>query len=91
MRHGAIQTRKRCSSEGCTNISVKGGVCRRHDAYRNPTDETTAFESYFGSEFSKTTATNSNHQGNVSASMNQGSLPAEVVVYGVIAENYEEV
>jgi hypothetical protein len=30
MRHGA--TIKLCSSEGCTNIAVKGGVCRRHGA-----------------------------------------------------------
>src|SRR6056300_1070455 len=80
----------RCSSEGCTNKVVKGGVCTRHGAYLNPTDESTAFASYFGSAFSKTTATHPN-QSNVSASVNQGSLPAEVVVCGVIAENYEEV
>jgi hypothetical protein len=30
MRHGAKI--KRCSSEGCTNIVVKGGVCVRHGA-----------------------------------------------------------
>ena len=32
MRHGANVKVKRCSSEGCTNHVVKGGVCRRHGA-----------------------------------------------------------
>jgi hypothetical protein len=88
VRHGAKV--KRCSVEGCTNQSQKGGVCCRHGAYRNPGDESTAFASCFGSEFSKTTATLPN-QGDVSVSIDQGRLPVEVVVCGVIAENYEEV
>jgi hypothetical protein len=29
-RHGGKV--KRCSSEGCTNGAVKGGVCKRHGA-----------------------------------------------------------
>ena len=89
MRHGAKQKLKRCSSDGCTNQVVKRGVCRRHGAYRNPTDESTAFASCFGSEFDKTTVTHPNQRGSDSSS-NQGSLPAEVLC-GVIAENYEEV
>jgi hypothetical protein len=31
-KHGARVKVKRCSSEGCTNIAVKGGVCIRHGA-----------------------------------------------------------
>jgi hypothetical protein len=87
IRHGAKV--KRCSSEGCMNNSLKGGVCRRHGAYRNPNDESTALASYFGSEFEKTTATHPNQRGS-GPSSNQG-FPAEVVVCGVIAENYKEV
>jgi hypothetical protein len=41
VKHGAKI--KRCSSEGCTNQVIKGGVCRRHGANRNPYDESTAF------------------------------------------------
>ena len=62
----------------------------RHGANRNPADESTVFASYLGSEFEKTTATLPN-QGNMSTSKNQGRLPSEVVVGGVIAENYVEV
>ena len=66
------------------NISLKGGVCRRHGAYRNPNDE-------FTSEFEKTTATHPTQRDSGSSS-NQGcSPPTEVVLCGVIAENYEEV
>ena len=90
IKHGAKVEVKKCSSEGCTNQVRRGGVCRRHGANRNLTDESTAFASCFGSEFEKTTATYPN-QGNVSASMIQDSLPAEVVVCGVITENNEEV
>jgi hypothetical protein len=43
IRHGAEQKRKQCSSDGCTNIAKKGGVCKRHGAYHNPYDESTAF------------------------------------------------
>jgi hypothetical protein len=32
IRHGAKVEPKRCSSEGCTNIVIKGGVCKRHGA-----------------------------------------------------------
>jgi hypothetical protein len=32
VRHGA--KKKRCSSEGCTNIAKKGGVCTKHGAKR---------------------------------------------------------
>ena len=32
MKHGAKV--KLCSSEGCTNIAVKGGVCMKHGAKR---------------------------------------------------------
>jgi hydroxymethylpyrimidine/phosphomethylpyrimidine kinase len=87
-RHGA--KKKLCSSEGCTNIVVKGGVCKRHGACRNPNDESTAFASCFGSEFEKTTVTHPS-QRNSDSSSNQGSLPVEIVLCGVIAENYEEV
>ena len=52
----------------------------------------TAFASCFGSEFEKTTVT---HPGQLesgsSSNQAQGSLPAEVVVCGVITEDYEEV
>jgi len=32
MRYGATWTKKRCRSEGCTDIDRKGGVCMRHGA-----------------------------------------------------------
>jgi hypothetical protein len=88
IRHGAKL--KRCSSEGCTNQAVKGGVCRRHGANRNSADESTAFVSYLGSEFEKTTVTPPN-QCIPATSMNNGNLPEEVVVCGVVTEHYEEV
>ncbi len=88
MKHGAKL--KRCSSAGCTNQAQRGGVCRRHGAYRNPNDESTAFTSCFGSEFDKTTVTHPNQRGSGSLS-NQGSLPAEVFLCGAISERYEEV
>ncbi len=87
-KHGAKV--KRCSKEGCTNQAKRRGVCIRHGAYRNPNDESTAVTSCFGSEFDKTTVTHPNQRGSGSSS-NQGSLPAEVILRGVIAENYEEV
>ena len=45
-----------CSSDGCTNQAKKGGVCKRHGAYRNPNDESTAF-TLSSSAFERTTAT----------------------------------
>jgi hypothetical protein len=50
-------------------------VCRRHGAYRNNHDESTALTSCFGSEFDK----------------NQVSVPVEVAVCVVIANNQVEV
>lgn len=51
MRHGAKE--KRCISDGCTNHAKRGEVCRKHGAYCNTNDESTAFRS----EYEKTTAT----------------------------------
>ena len=65
-------------------------MCRRHGAYRNPADESTAFTSCFGSEFDKTTLTHPN-QRIPAASATQDSIPEQVVVCGVIAENLVEV
>ena len=87
MKHGAKV--KRCSVEGCTNHSKRGGVCYRHGAYRNPHEESTAFTSCFGSDFDKTTATPD--QRTQAASGIQGSVPAEVAVCVVIANNHVEV
>jgi hypothetical protein len=84
MKHGANV--KRCSIEGCTNYSQRGGVCKRHGAYRNPIDESTAFTSCFGSDFDKTTLTRPN-QRTSAASASQGSVPEEVAV----CVNYVEV
>lgn len=81
---------KRCSIDGCTNQAKRRGVCCRHGAYRNPNDESTAFKSCFGSEVENTTASLPN-RGNSAASMNQDSLPDEVVVCGVVAEHCEGV
>ena len=53
MRHGATVKRSICSSEGCTNQAKRGGVCKRHGAYHNTNDESTAF----GSESEMTAAT----------------------------------
>ena len=56
---------------------MKGGVCKRQGAYRNPNDESTAFASCFGSGFEDTTVPS---KPNPAASVNQGNLPEEVVV-----------
>jgi hypothetical protein len=77
MRHGAKV--KQCSSEGCKNIAQKGGVCRRHGAYRNNHEESTAFTSCLGSEFDKTTATHP-YQRISTASKPQDDVPEEVAV-----------
>ena len=90
IKHGAKVEHKRCTIEGCTNYSKRGGVCIRHGAYRNPTDESTAFTSCFGSEFDKTTLTHPN-QRTPAASASQTSVPEEVAVCVVVTENYEEV
>jgi hypothetical protein len=83
-RHGAKV--KLCSVEGCTNQSQRRGLCRRHGAYRNPTDESTALASCFGSDFDKTTLNHSN-QRTPSASHSQGNVPAEVAICVVIANS----
>ncbi len=83
LKHGAKV--KRCSVEGCTNHSKKGGVCKRHGAYRNHDEESTAFASCFGSEFDKTTFTHPN-QRTPSASTIRGSVPEQVVISGNVAE-----
>ena len=89
MKHGAKVIR--CSVEGCTNQSKRGGVCIKHGAYRNPNDDSTAFPSCFGSEFDKTTLTRPNQRSSATLAR-PGSIPGEVVVCGVIAaDNYEEV
>ena len=59
-RHGAKV--KLCSSEGCTNQAKQKGVCKRHGAYRNPRDESTAFDLSFRSAYDETTATLSNQR-----------------------------
>jgi hypothetical protein len=87
MKHGAKVKRKLCSSEGCTNYAKRGGVCRRHGAYRNNNEESTAFASCFGSEFDKTTLTHPNNQRTPTASGSQGSVPEEVTICGVIAND----
>ena len=87
IKHGA--KRMQCSVEGCTNQSSRGGVCKRHGVRRNPTDESTAFTSYFGSEFDKTTLTH--NQRTSTASTSQGSVPEEVAACVVIANNHVEV
>jgi len=53
IKHGAKPSVKHCTSEGCTNRAKRGGVCWKHGAYRNTHYESTAF----GSEYDKTTAT----------------------------------
>ena len=68
MRHGAKG--KVCSSEGCTNLAKRGGVCRRHGVYRNPHDESTAFTMH-ESAYDDTTATLPNQRTAVVASVNQ--------------------
>jgi len=80
VRHGAKRKNYLCSTEGCTNLVVKGGVCWRHGAYRNRHDESTAF----GSEFEKTTATQTlpNHRASRAAVREQQgrSVPEEVTI-----------
>ena len=93
MKHGAKV--KLCSIEGCTKYAQKGGVCRRHGA-NNPHEESTAFTSWFGSEFEKTTATTahpSRPQRASTGSTSNNGLPEVVVCANcnIAAENYEEV
>jgi hypothetical protein len=88
MKHGA--KKKLCSVEGCTNQVRGGGVCRRHGAYRNNHDESTAFTSCFGSDFDKTTLTRPN-QRTAATSASQDSVPEEVAVCVMITNNHAEV
>ena len=78
VRHGAKV--KLCSSEGCTNYAQRGGLCRRHSAYRSTQDESTAF----GSEYEKTTATqtstNKCASGSAPRGLERGSVPEEVTI-----------
>ena len=85
-----MEQRPNDAAEGCTNQSKRAGVCQRHGAYRNPHEESTAFTSCFGSEFDKTSLTHPNH-GTSTASASQVSVPEEVAVCVVIANNHAEV
>jgi hypothetical protein len=86
IRHGAKI--KRCSSEGCTNQTQKGGVCRRHGAYHNPYDESTAFGYSHGSAYDETTVALSNRRTPAASRSqgNTGSNPPLVIVCQVIEE-----
>ena len=68
-------------------------MCWRHGAYRNPHEESTAYTSVLGSDFDKTTLTRSNQRNSAAsaASVSQGSVPEEVAVCVVIANNHAEV
>jgi len=78
-RHGAKV--KRCNIEECTNVSVKGGVCRRHGAYRNPHEESTAFDLSCKSVFDETTATLPNPRTTAASSVqNESSIPPSVIL-----------
>ena len=61
-------------------------------AYRNPHDRIYCFHSCFGSDFDKATLTHPN-QGTATAlaTASQDSVPAEVAVCVVIANNHIEV
>ena len=61
----------------------------RHGANRNPADESTALASCLGSEFDKTTLTHPN-QRTLAAYATQDSIPEQVVICGVIADNLEQ-
>jgi hypothetical protein len=79
IKHGA--KKQRCNSEACTNQVQRGGVCKRHGAYRNTHDESTVF----GSEYEKTTATQTlpNHRASRAAIRGgqEGiSVPGEVTI-----------
>ena len=79
-KHGAKVRRYRCSREGCTNQTKRGGVCWRHGAYRNAQDESTAFRS----EYERTTATQTlpNQRTSRSSLSESGrrSVPGEVTI-----------
>ena len=81
--HGAKV--KRCSSEGCTNQAKQRGVCKRHGAYRNPLDESTAFAPSLRSALDETTATLPNHR-TATDSINQERVrdPPSVIFCQVI-------
>ena len=93
------------SMEECASSMVQRSNCAAvKDARINPgreeyaedtehtaaPDESTAFASFFGSGFEDPTVPYPS-QLNPAASMNQGSLPEEVVVCGVVGEYFEEV
>ena len=71
-------------------IKFRREECAEDTEHTAAPDESTAFASYLGSGFEDTTVQYPS-QLNPAASMNQGSLPEEVVVCGVVAEHIEEV
>ena len=82
MRHGAKV--KLCSSEGCTNQAVRGGVCFRHGAKRASNDESTAF----GLEFEATATRISNQSTDSASDSDERSpgVPEDVVICENIVE-----
>ena len=79
MRHGAKV--KLCSINGCTNQSKRSGLCKRHGAYHNALEESTAFASSQRSSHDDMTATLPNHP-IAAASTNQerGGDPPSLIV-----------
>jgi len=88
MKHGAKV--KLCSSEGCTNQAKQKGLCCRHGAYRNPHDESTAFDLSCRSAYDETTTTLP-HQHTVAVSTNKerSREPPQVILCQVT--DYREV
>ena len=75
MKHRA--KKKRYSSDGCTNQAKVRGVCRRHGAYRNKHDESTAL----GSEYEKTQTQPNQHASRATIKAQGGSsVPGEVTI-----------
>ena len=85
--NGAKREYKLCSSDGCNSKVQRNGVCRRHGAYHNPLDESTAFDLSHRSAHDETTATLPNH--NVALEKKRGQDPPSVIVCQVI--DYVEV
>jgi len=81
VRHGAKPKIKPCSSEGCTNQVRRRGLCRRHGAYRNPHEQSTAFDLSYRSAFDETTATLPNPRTTAASCVqNASGIPPSVIL-----------
>jgi hypothetical protein len=75
-----VHSRNDAGREGCANQAKRGGVCKRHGAFRSTNDESTAFRS----EFDMTTAQTQPNQRASRSTAREGheghNVPGEVAI-----------